>query len=202
MGYSCGSYDDGQSTFACGTCLDSATCGADHRCARPRDSRESNDVLTMASDLGDLDDSDDATVAIAGLSIDSEHDVDWFRFHVTDGFDGGNPDAHVTLSHRYTSSGYDLGWLSDSHELTVWFKCDGADNGSSVECGEWYSTMDTDTLRDPALGVGCKVDATYLVWAHVSASCATISDNGTVTVRVKKNHVPMGDTYNFDVLVE
>lgn len=202
VGYSCGSYDDGQSTFNCGTCLDNATCGIDHVCARPRDALESNDSLATPTQLGDLKDSDDALVEIGGLAIDSEQDVDWFRFHVTDGFDGGNPDAHVTLSHHFTSSGFSLGWLSDRHELTVWFKCDGGDNGSSVECGEWYSTLDTDSLRDPELGIGCKVDATYLVWAHVSASCATTSDNGTVTVRVQKNYVPMGDTYDLEVLVE
>jgi hypothetical protein len=202
VGYSCGTYGEGTGAVSCGSCLDGATCGLQHACTRPRDVKETNDTLAAATPLGDLKDSDDARVEVGGLSIDSAQDVDWFKFHVTDGFDGGNPDAHVTLSHTYVTSGYDVGWLSDPHELTVWFKCDGEDNGSSVECGEWYSTMDTDSLHDPALGVGCKVNATYLVWAHVSASCSTTSDNGTVTVRVKKNYVPMGDTYDLDVLVE
>jgi hypothetical protein len=202
MGYSCGTYDDGQNTFPCGTCLDGATCSANHTCTRARDAKETNDTVSTATQLGDFNDYDDKEVELEALSIDSQQDVDWFRFHITDGFDAGNPDGHVTLSHVNVVNGYDVGWLKEPHELTVWFKCDGADNGSSVECGEWYTTEDTDSLRDPALGVGCTVNATHLVWAHISASCSTTSDNGTVTVRVKRTFVPMGDTYDLSVLVE
>lgn len=201
-GYSCGTYDGGEGSVDCGSCLGTATCGVDHQCQIARDSKEANDTLGAATNLGDYNDYDDRKDTFGALSIDSAHDEDWFTFHVTDGFDAGNPDAYVQLSHSHVISGTDVGWLDSDHELTVWFKCDGADNGSSVTCGEWYSDLATDTLHDPVLGVGCTVNAQYSIWAHVSASCATTSDNGVVTVRVRKTQVPMGDTYDLGVDVE
>jgi hypothetical protein len=202
VGYSCGTLETASGSVDCGTCMDGATCGGSHQCQIARDGKEVNDSLALATQLGEYNDAANQQAVIHGLSIDSTSDVDWFRFHITDGFDGGNPDGYITLSHNHVISGSDVGWLSSRHQLTVWFKCDGDDNGSSVECGEWYSTTDTDSLHDPSLGVGCTVDATYLVWAHVSASCKSLSDNGTVVFRVRKTNIPMGDTYDLTTKVE
>ena len=56
--------------------------------------------------------------------------------------------------------------------------------------------------RDPNLGVACKIDAQHKVWAHISASCATTTDSGQVTVSVRKTAAPRGDTYDLQVHVE
>lgn len=202
VGYSCGTYATSSDSVDCGTCLDSAVCGADHTCQIARDAKEPNDTLSAATQLGDYNDADDREDTTRSLTIDSASDEDWFTFHVTDGLDFGNPDAYVDVSHSTLLGDWDVGWLESPHELTLWFKCDGADNGSTVECGEWYTTYDTNSLNDPELGVGCTIDATYVIWAHVAASCATTSENGTVTVRVRKTDVPMGDTYDLTVKVE
>lgn len=198
-GYTCGTLiDESGGAIACGSCEAGVGCGADHECVIGADSREDNDTLVLAKSLGDLDDAADPSMWIDDLTIDARADEDWFRFHITDGFDGGNPDASIELATRGTQ----LGWLTSAHELTVWFKCDTAEAGSTVRCGEWYSIEETNTLADPVLGRGCTVDAQYLVWATVSPSCSGIEDSGTLTFRVRKRTAPRGDRYDLSVAVE
>ncbi len=195
-GYACGRLvDDTGAVFECGACTGAAQCGASHQCAIAPDAREDNDSLAHATDLGNVNDADDPLLWIDDLSIDSPADEDWFRVHITDGFDGGNPDASIELLDRESR----LGWLASAHELTVWFRCDTADAGSRVRCGEWFSTAAENTLDDPALGTGCTIDATYLVWSDVRPSCSGITDSGTVTMRIRKRTPPRGDTYDLRV---
>jgi hypothetical protein len=198
-GYTCGAFvDDTGAVFDCGGCIAGSQCGANHQCAIAPDSREENDTVAHAKSLGDLDDAYDPVQWIDNLSIDASADEDWFRFHLTDGFDGGNPLATIELRDRESSQG----WLESQHELTVWFKCDTQELLSSVRCGEWYSEKSANTLLDPQLGVGCTVDATYVVWADVAPSCAGATDSGTVTFRIRKHTVPRGDLYDLRVSVE
>ena len=198
-GYACGSFvDDSGTAFDCGGCVGASACGANHQCVIAPDSREDNDTLVQAKSLGDLNDADDPLMWIDDLSIDATADEDWFRFHITDGFDYGNPDASIELSNRASQ----LGWLDSPHELTVWFKCDTANATSHVTCGEWFVTKAENTLNDPALGIGCTVDAQYVVWADVAPSCTGIADSGTVTFRVRKKTPPRGDLYDLRVAVE
>lgn len=198
-GYTCGNFiDDTGAPFDCGGCLGSSQCGANHQCVIAPDSREDNDTLAQAKSLGDLDDSYDPVMWIDNLSIDATADEDWFRFHVTDGFDAGNPVGSIELRNRATS----LGWLDAAHELTVWFKCDTQDALSWVRCGEWYTTESENTLLDPQLGVGCTVDATYVVWADIAPSCTGTTDSGVVTFRIRKRTAPRGDLYDLRVSVD
>lgn len=198
-GYTCGTLvDDSGAQFACGSCTGAAACGPDHQCAIGPDAAEDNDSLAQAADLGDLDDADDPSLWRDDLSIDAAADEDWFRFHLTDGFDGGNPAASVELSDRTSA----LGWLASRHELTMWFACDSADAGSVVRCGEWFTQAAQNTLVDPQLGIGCTVDATYVVWAELAPSCSGLTDSGTVTIRVRKRTPPRGDLYDLRVAVD
>jgi hypothetical protein len=137
VGYTCGDFtDDAGTTFSCGSCFGSTTCNSNHTCNVASDSYEPNDSQSAAKDLGSFNDADNATRTVERLTIDESSDYDWFKFRVADGFDFNNPDVYVSLSHRGTS----LGWLDSSHELTVWFKCDSGDDGTNVDCGEWYTT--------------------------------------------------------------
>lgn len=198
-GYTCGSLvDDGGSQIACGSCFGSVGCGADHHCDVASDAREPNNAVAQATQLGTFNDYDDATAWVDNLSIDHRLDADWFKLRIVDGFDAGNPDARIQLAQRGSS----LGWLDSSHELTVWFKCDTADAGSRVRCGEWYTTADENALTDPSLGVGCTVNAQYVVWADIAASCTGTTDSGTATFRVRKGSAPRGDTYDLFVGVD
>lgn len=193
-GYACGALG----ALDCGTCFGATGCGADHQCAIPEDSREPNDSVAQANDLGTFDDYDDPSLWIEDLSIHALSDEDWFQFRLLDGLDGGNPDTIIQLSNRMTQ----LGWLDSSHELTAWFRCDTADAGTSLACGEWLTTEDENSLSDPVLGVGCRVTARYVVWADLEPSCAGLSDDGVVTFRVRKPSAPRGDTYDLFVGVD
>ena len=181
-------------------CSGSSTAGpasARRAAGRPEDTSEPNDSPAQANDLGSFDDYDKSSFWIENLSVHVE-DEDWFRFRVLDGLDGGNPDVAVQLSDRVDQ----LGWLASSHELTVWFACDTQDVGTSVACGEWASIVDENSLLDPVLGVGCQVDARYVVWADLVPSCSGLSDDGVVTVRIRKASAPRGDTYDLYVGVD
>lgn len=198
-GYTCGTYTDQAGTvFECGSCVDGTGCGPTHQCAVARDAYESNDVRGDARALGDFDDLGDQNRWVDRLSISSLVDEDWFTARIVDGTDGGNPDVTIQLTNRLDQ----LGWLDSRHELTVWFQCDSTDTGTSVRCGEWYTTTDTNGATDPGLGIGCQVDATYLVWADIAPSCSGISDSGTATIRIRKTAAPRGDTYDLFVGVE
>ena len=198
-GYACGAIvDDGGSQISCGSCFATVGCRGDHQCDIASDAREPNNAAAQATQLGTFNDYDDASSWVDNLSIDQSLDADWFRLQIVDGFDSGNPNATIQLAQRATQ----LGWLDSSHELTVWFKCDTADAGSRVRCGEWYTTTDENALTDPALGVGCTVTAQYVVWADIAASCTGLTDSGTATLRVRKTGAPRGDTYDLYVGVE
>lgn len=198
-GYACGAFvDDAGTAFDCGSCAPGTGCGPTHQCAVARDAYEPNDARGQAHDLGPMDDAEDPTKWLDRLTVASTTDEDWFTFPVLDGWDGGNPDVRVQLTDRVDG----LGWLSSSHELTVWFQCDSGDAGTVVRCGEWYSTFDENGLSDPGLGVGCQVDATYLVWADIAPACAGVTDSGRVTIRVRKTSAPRGDTYDMFVGVD
>jgi hypothetical protein len=197
-GYTCGTYTVGGSSIECGTCFGDVACGANHQCNIAPDFQENNNTVAKANSLGDLDDSEDPASWLDGLSIHSATDEDWYRFHITDGFDFGNPDATIQLADHDST----LGWLASTHELTVWFKCDSEDYGSSVKCGEWYTQSDENSLEDPALGIGCTANAQNVVWGDVAPSCTGTTDSGTVTVRVKKRGAPRGDTYDLYYAVD
>lgn len=197
-GYSCGTYTVSGSSIDCGSCYGTTACGTNHLCDVAPDLQEADNTLATSNKLGDLDDYDDPSQWVDDLSIHSASDEDWFQFHITDGFDFGNPDATIQLADHDTQ----LGWLASSHELTVWFKCDTTDYGSSVRCGEWYTTTDENSLSDPALGIGCKVNATYVVWGDIAPSCTGTTDAGTVTFQVKKQRAPRGDTYDLYIAVD
>ena len=171
-------------------------CGSDYRCDIPPDGSEWNDISTAATNLGNFIDSTNGESWLDDRSI-GEMDEDFFEFHVTDGFDGGNPRADIELATRGSS----LGWLESPHELTVWFRCDAGGSGSNVRCGEWFAAVDENSLDDLFLGKGCTVYGTYLVWATISAGCAGTSDSGTVTIRVRKRTPPRGDRYDVHVSV-
>jgi len=82
---------------------------------------EANDDEAHATMLGDFDDALDPFRSFENLSVIGS-DQDWFRFHVTDGLDFGNPWIVVaTWGHV---------------ELAAWFACDTTDLGSQVVCGE------------------------------------------------------------------
>ena len=195
VGYVCGDYtDDAGTTFSCGACYGSTTCGSDHKCNIASDSFEPNDSSTSAKDLGSFNDADNASRWVEKLTIDESTDSDWFKFRVVDGFDFNNPDVRVSLSHRGTS----LGWLSSSHEITVWFKCDGSDEGTNMDCGEWYTTEKTNNANG-ALGKGCTTYGTYVVWGEFEPNCSGTNESGTAYVRVRKLLAPRGDTYDLYV---
>lgn len=187
--------DDAGASFDCGTCVGACV---DHACVIAPDAREDNDTAAQAIVLGDFNDALDPTVWIDDLSIATADDEDWFRFHVTDGFDGGNPVATIELLHRASQ----LGWLDSRHELSVWFKCDTANVASTVRCGEWFSEQARNTLSDPLLGTGCSAEGTFVVWSTIRPSCTGIVDSGIVTFRVRKRTPPRGDTYDVRVAVE
>lgn len=197
-GYTCGTYTAGGSSIECGSCYGDTTCGANHRCTIAPDFQENNNTVARANQLGDLNDADDPSKWLDGLSIHDSTDEDWFRFHITDGFDFGNPDATIQLA-NHTST---LGWLASTHELTVWFRCDTADAGSSVKCGEWYTQSDENSLDDPTLGIGCTANAQDVVWGDIAPSCTGTTDSGMVTIRVKKHGAPRGDTYDLHYSVD
>ena len=192
--YACGTtVDDAGTAFECGTCSECI----DHACVIAPDAREDNNTPERATLLGDFDDATDRSLFVDDLSIHT-HDEDWFRFHITDGFDAGNPDGSIELADRAR----ELGWLSSSHELSVWFKCDTANASSTVRCGEWFTEQTRNTLSDPVLGVGCVADGTYVVWSEVWPSCQGIADSGIVTFRVRKRTPPRGDGYDLRVAVD
>jgi hypothetical protein len=193
-GFACGTtVDDTGAAFVCGTCRECV----DHQCVIAPDAYEDNNTSTTAALLHDFDDAADRSLWIEDLSIHT-HDEDWFRFHITDGFDGGNPDGAIELADRTR----ELGWLSSPHELTVWFKCDAGNVSSTVRCGEWFTEQARNTLADPALGVGCTADGTYVVWSEIWPSCQGIADSGIVTVRVRKRTPARGELYDLHIAVD
>lgn len=198
-GYTCGALvDDNGEELQCGTCVAGIGCGADHQCHIPSDAREPNDTRAQATNLAEMNDADDATLWIDNLSVHDAADEDWFQVDIVDGFDGGDPDALIEIAERT----HDLGWLPSSYELTAWFKCATADAGTTVTCGEWYTTEDENSLNDPTLGIGCRVHGQYVVWADLAPSCAGTSDDGVATFRVRKLAAPRGDTYDVYVGVD
>ena len=199
VGYACGDYYDADGTmFSCGTCSDGVSCGFDNTCDVPADGMEANDTEAAASYLGDFNDADNVERWFERLSIHDEADVDWFTFRVKDGFDSNNPDVSVSLTKR----GTDLGWLESWHELTVWFKCDSADEGTTVKCGEWYTEMESNNANSSTLGKGCTVDARYVVWARFEPKCSGTDESGTAYVRVRKRYPPRGDLYDLRVVAK
>ena len=168
-----------------------ATCTPDGTCAvRIPDSHEDNNSPTRATDLGDLDDAGDEIAWLGQLSIDAETDEDWFRFHVTDGFDGGNPRVRIEVT------------VPDVHDLSVWFRCDATNVASVVRCGERSVQRAQNTLADALLGTGCEIAGTDVLWSEVVPSCTGIADDGMVMVRVRKDTPPWGETYSLRVAVE
>ncbi len=199
--YACGNYvDDAGTTFACGTCYGSTTCGSDHTCNVAADAHESNNTRTSAVDLGSFNDFDNKERTIENLTVHETTDYDYFKFRVVDGFDGNNPDVRVSLRRTATS----LGWLASSHELSVWFKCDSGDDGVEVTCGEWYTESATNTISDATMGKGCTVSGTYVPFAEFEANCSGTNDSGTAYVRAKKKTglFPRGDKYDLFISVK
>ena len=168
-----------------------ATCTPEGACAvRQSDSHEDNDSPARATDLGDFDDAADPIAWLGSVSIDSATDEDWFRFHVTDGFDGGNPRIRVELA------------VPAVHELAIYFRCDGANVATLARCGERTVQRAENTLSDALLGTGCTIDGTDLLWSNIVPSCSGIADSGTVLLRVRKSAAPWDEIYGLRVAVE
>ena len=188
-GFTCGAFvDDANNSFDCGGCEDGVTCGTDHACAIGPDDQEPNDSIAAARDLGDFNDVDNETLDLDNLSI-GNGDEDWFRFHITDGFDGGNPIALIQARRPSPSS------LLSDHELTVWFACDSMNANTVAECGEASTIRDTNSQNHPTLGRGCSVNARQVIWAQIQPNCTSAADSGTITIRIRKLDTPRGDRY-------
>jgi hypothetical protein len=185
-GYACGTYHDvGGTPIDCGPCAGVSLCDVGHRCVIDRDPREDNDLVTRATWLGDFDDVDDPFVRIEHLSIDSLADEDWFQLRVHDGLDLGNPRVAIALD------------VAVRHELAVWFRCDSANVASRVRCG----AASQNAMFDPALGLGCVIDAID-AYADVVPYCDGIVDSGTLTFRIRAHDPPRGELYSVRVAVD
>lgn len=179
----CGTFRDvGGDAYDCGACIGAAAC-VDHVCTIAADARESNNDSAHATWLGELDDLDDAYLRLPELTIDTRSDQDWFQFHVTDAFDGGNPRISITLD------------SAAPHELVAWFRCDLVDEASIAYCGESQNAV-----YDPVLGIGCVVNGAAIS-ADIVPYCAGIADGGTVTIRVATHEPPRGNPYELRTMV-
>jgi len=199
VGYGCGTYtDDDGVAFACGTCAGGAACGADHECTITPDYEEPNNSAAQATDLGTFNDWDELTTWTENLNLHSSTDEDWFEFRVEDAWDGGAPKVKVELARRDATNA----WLASPHELTIWWKCDGDDDGTQVNCGEWYTPGASNNVSDPTMGTGCTITGTQIPWAHFTAACKNFYEEGSVIVRVRHPSAPQGDDYDVFLRVE
>ena len=150
LGKTSGTTDDG-----CGKTID---CSAAATCT---DAKESNNSKDTAADLGAMTDNPNSSRIVADLTL-GDGDEDWFKFKVTDGGFGGNPqiDAAVT---------------SKTAEVSVFYVCDSQPD---------YSTcvIATDTA-DTTIGKGCRAKGKVAL----ATECSGISESGTAYVRVKKS---------------
>ncbi|HVK83032.1 MAG TPA: hypothetical protein VM513_02945 [Kofleriaceae bacterium] len=201
VGYGCGTYtDDDGTSFSCGTCAGGSSCGTNHQCTVAPDAKEPNDTAAQAKYLGSYSDYDELTTWTENLNIHSTTDEDWFKLDVVDAWDGGAPRVKVELARRDATNA----WLASPHELTIWWKCKSTDgdDGTSVNCGEWYTPGPSNNVSDPVMGKGCKINATQIPWAHFTAACKGWDESGSVTVRVRRLSAPLGDDYDVFVRVE
>lgn len=164
LGAACGAVDDGcGGTLACGGCASGATC-TDGACACVPDAGEPNDVRTETTDLGTLSDSPDSSRTVSEYALGRSDDEDWYRFSITDGTDGGNPQITVTLSAIPSGSDYDL---------EIFYLCSG--NASVCTAGEAITLMD---------GCASRNAGTATETAALGSECSGIDDSGLLLVRV------------------
>lgn len=169
MGWMCGSPDDG-----CGRPLDCGSCGTgaciDGACSCAPDAHESDDSRSSVTSVGTYSDSDDPPDAVIGThTLDEAGDVDWIRYDITDGTDGGNPRLTVTLDQIPTGSAY---------TLSAFYVCDGGTDASTCAAG----------TADNEVGRGCTAMGTGSSrMVEVETECEHIStdETGTLYVRVR-----------------
>jgi hypothetical protein len=138
---------------------------ADDGCGKPidcgsnpcTDTKEGNDTLETASDVGDMSDNPDSSRLYTDLTL-SDTDVDWFVANVADTGFGGNPTMTVTTSAAL--------------EVLIVFSCTSKPDSSICKTG----TVDT------TLGTGCIGTTTV----SLETSCAGTTDSGKAYIRVKK----------------
>jgi hypothetical protein len=195
----CGVFADGCSgEIACGTCGAVGDCideGMDCDC--PPDTIEPNDSYVDASHLGLFTDEPATAVTLAGLSIDSDDDEDWFVFDVSDDGWLGNPRivVHAYLKSIDDPAAWNLGSDISDYELTVWYACDsGGDNRNCGGNGE----AGTDVTH----GLSCVHVGSFVQnpWVEVATKCAGIDESGVAVIRVRKTtRYGRCDSYDLDI---
>ncbi len=168
-GAMCGALEDG-----CGETLDCGACGAggtcrDGVCACAPDAHEPNASNTTATALGSYDDADDPDATFTDFGIDDAGDVDWMRFSITDGTDGGNPRMTLTL---------DQIPMGNSLQLSAFYACRAGAEASACNSG----------LTDNEIGHGCTASSTRTTGTvEIASDCDHLStdDGGTLYVRVR-----------------
>ncbi len=187
IGYTCGAPDDGCGTpLDCGACDGDGVC-TDGTCACPEDDQEPNDSKLAAEThpvLAMMTDSPDTDLTFSAFTTDAADDVDWYRFHIDDGSDGGAPVISVTLRGFPTGSDY---------QLSAFWTCDSGTPGEGCNAG----------ATDTEVGYGCTANtAGDPATVTIDSWCGhTLSgDPGVLYVRV----TPMRwsnscDAYTLDV---
>lgn len=172
LGATCGTYDDGcGGTLTCGMCGSGQSCDEESRaCECTADRGEPNPSSVTAFALPEFTDSPDTMMSFgADFGIGAADDVDFFSFHVVDGFDTGNPVVRITLDGIPTGSNYDL---------AAWYVCDDGGNVSTCNIG----------AADSTLGAGCRATGagTTIETVEIATDCDRFGtgDDGTVYVRV------------------
>jgi hypothetical protein len=172
VGAECGLIDNGcGGRRSCGTC-DAAggeRCqGNQCVCTNEPDSHEPNDTSGVSSSATLNDTPDPPAVTIDANLLDG--DVDWYRFTIVDGNDGGNPDIRIVLT------GVDPG---NTYQVSGFFDCASADLSDNLtECAG--GPADTSLSGNEA--VGCRSTSSV----HLMTECDwTIDEGGTLWIRVE-----------------
>lgn len=172
IGYTCGAPDNGCGTpLDCGACDGDGVC-MDGTCSCPEDDREPNDS-TLAADgqpfLAQMNDADGTELTYREFNIAAPDDVDWYRFDVDDGSDGGAPVISVWLDDIPAGSDYDL---------SAFWTCDDGTPGEGCNSG----------ATDREIGWGCSSNSsgTTSEFVEIDSWCGHTfgGDPGVLYVRV------------------
>lgn len=129
------------------------------------DKQEPNDTPATARDMGSFTDEPDSSLRV-DLTVHSNSDVDYLKFHVFDKGIGGDP--IVTIS------------APEGYEITTWFTCD---RGSP----KTFTCMRGKEVTDPdSAGKGCQNEQPSGSVSSTTDCDADSDDDGVVLVRVKK----------------
>lgn len=172
LGFMCGAPDDGcGSPLDCGSCTGGGVCMTG-RCSCPPDAREPNDSRLEVNGqpvLATMNDADDTDLTFESFNIHAAGDVDWYRFDVDDGSDGGAPVLSVWLDDIPAGSNYDL---------SAFWTCDDGTPGEGCNAG----------MPDHEIGFGCSSNSsgTTSEFVEIDSWCGHTfgGDPGTLYVRV------------------